>query len=53
MNLSTIINPTREDGGVDHRFTGLANEIVFRAGHDCITDLRRFYQLTNDAEARY
>ena len=53
MKLSTIINPTREDGGVDHRFTGLANEIVSRAGHDCITDLRRFYQLTNDAEARY
>jgi hypothetical protein len=53
MNLSTIINPTREDGGVDHRFTGLANEIVSRAGDECIKDLSHLYQYTNDAEARY
>ena len=31
MNLSIIINPTREDAGMDHRFTGLANNIVSRA----------------------
>ena len=53
MNLSTIINPTREDGGVYQRITGLPNEIDIRARQDCITDLRRFYQLTIDAEARY
>lgn len=53
MNLSTIINPTREDGGVDHRFTGLANEIVSMAGDECIKDLSHLYQYTNDAEARY
>ena len=53
MNLSTIINPTREDGGVDHRFTGLANKIVSRAGEECIKELSHLYQYTNDAEARY
>ena len=53
MNLSTIINPTREDGGVDHRFTGLANEIVSMARDECIKDLSHLYQYTNDAEARY
>ena len=53
MNLSTIINPTREDGGMDHRFTGLANEIVRRAGEECIKELSHLYQYTNDAEARY
>ena len=53
MNLSTIINLTREDGGVDHRFTGLANEIVSMAGDECIKDLSHLYQYTNDAEARY
>ena len=53
MNLSIIISPTREDGGIDHRFTGLANEIVSRAGDECIKDLSHLYQYTNDAEARY
>ena len=53
MNLSTTIIPTREDGGIDHRFTGLANELVKRAGNECITELSRLYQYTNDAEARY
>ena len=53
MNLSTIINPTREDGGMDHRFTGLANKIVSRAGEECIKELSHLYQYTNDAEARY
>ena len=53
MNLSTIINPTREDGGMDQRFTGLAKEIVSRAGEECITDLTRLYECTNNAEARY
>ena len=53
MNLSTSINPTREDGGMDHRFTGLTNEIVSRAGKECIEDLSHLYQYTNDAEARY
>ena len=53
MNLSSIVNPTREDGGMDHRFTGLANEIVRRAGEECIKELSHLYQYTNDAEARY
>ena len=53
MNLTTTINPFREDGGMDHRFTGLTNEIVKRAGKECIEDLSRLYQYTNDAEARY
>ena len=53
MNLSTTINPIREDGGMDHRFTGLTNEIVKKAGKECIEDLSRLYQYTNDAEARY
>ena len=53
MNLSTTINPIREDGDMDHRFTGLTNEIVRRAGMECIEDLSDPYQYTNDAEARY
>ena len=38
---------------MDHRFTGLTNEIVRRAGKECIEDLSRLYQYTNDAQARY
>ena len=53
MNLSTTINPIREDGGMDHRFTGLTKEIVRRAGDECIKELSHLYQYTNDAEARY
>ena len=53
MNLSTTINPIREDGGMDHCFTGLTNEIVRRAGDECIKELSHLYQYTNDAEARY
>ena len=53
MNLSTTINPIREDGGMDHRFTGLTKEIVSRAGEECIKELSHLYQYTNDAEARY
>jgi len=53
MNLSTTINPIREDGGMDHRFTGLTKEIVSKAGEECIKELSHLYQYTNDAEARY
>jgi len=53
MKLSTIINPTREDGGIDFRFTGLARQIVDRAGNDCANDLASLYQYTNTAELRY
>ena len=53
MNLSTTINPIREDGGMDHRFTGLTKEIVRRAGDECIKELSHLYRYTNDAEARY
>ena len=53
MNLSTTINPIREDGGMDQRFTGLTKEIVSRAGEECIKELSHLYQHTNDAEARY
>ena len=53
MNLSLSINPIREDGGMDHRFTGLANEIVSMAGEECIKELSYLYQYTNNAEARY
>ena len=38
---------------MDHRFTGLSNEIVRRAGEECIKELSHLYQYTNDAEARY
>ena len=44
MNLSTTINPIREDGGMDHRFTGLTKEIVRRAGDECIKELSHLYQ---------
>lgn len=53
MNLSTTINLTQEDGSNDHRFTDLANEIVSRAGEECIKDLYNLYQYTNDAESCY
>ena len=53
MNLSELINPLREDGGIDHRYSGLAKQIVELAGNDCIKDLASFYQYTNDAEARF
>ena len=53
MDLPTLINPIRDDGGVDHRFTGLARHIVDLAGRECVKELASFHQYTNDAEARF
>ena len=53
MDLSTLINPIRDDGGIDHRYTGLAKQIVDLAGKQCVKELASFHQYTNDAEARF
>ena len=53
MDLPTLINPTRDDGGLDQRFTGLARQIVDLAGRECVKELASFHQYTNDAEARF
>ncbi|UPM50637.1 hypothetical protein MY494_02250 [Synechococcus sp. A10-1-5-1] len=53
MDLPTLINPIRDDGGLDHRYTGLARQIVDLAGKKCVSELAAFHQYTNDAEARF
>ena len=53
MDLPTLINPIRDDGGIDNRYTGLAKQIVDLAGKECVNELASFHQYTNDAEARF
>ena len=53
MQLTDLITPLREDGGLDHRYTGLAKEIVEKAGVKTVSELSEFYSLTSQAEGTY
>lgn len=53
MQLFDLITPLREDGGLDHRYTGLAKEIVEKAGAKTVSELSEFYSLTSQAEGTY
>ena len=53
MQLTDLITPLRDDGGLDHRYTGLAKEIVERAGAKTVSELSEFYSVTSQAEETY
>lgn len=53
MNLEQLITPTRDDGGIDHRYTGLAKKIIEKTGHETIKKLQQFYNQSSALESEY
>jgi hypothetical protein len=53
MNLEQLITPTREDGGIDHRYTGLAKKIIEKTGYEAIHRLQQFYNRSSALESEY
>lgn len=53
MNLVKALNPVREDGEIDHRYVGLAKQIVESVSPKTISELNEFKNKTDTLEQDY
>ena len=53
MNLVKALNPVREDGEIDHRYVGLAKQIVQSVSSQTISQLNEFKNRTDTLEQEY
>mgnify|MGYP006281997601 CR=1 FL=1 len=53
MDLIRRINPLREDGGLDQRFSGIVNQIIEKTGQPALSLLEEFYCKSSELEKEY
>ena len=53
MDLIRRINPIREDGGLDQRFSGIVNQIIEKTGQPALSLLEEFYCKSSELENQY